>query len=84
MRVIGNIAGVFWTICLGAVALFVFFSATGAISPSEVLWLTVAVGAIGLLALIHFVHVRRALAHHGHRHDDLARSVHAMRERRGF
>jgi membrane protein implicated in regulation of membrane protease activity len=84
MRVIGSIAGVFWTICLGAVALFVFFSATGAISPAEVLWLTIAVSVIALLALIHFLHVRRALDHRDHRHDDLARSVHAMRERRGF
>jgi divalent metal cation (Fe/Co/Zn/Cd) transporter len=82
MKVIGNIAGVFWAICLGAVALFVFFSATGAISPTEVLWLTVGVGVIGMLALIHFLHVRRALG--DHRHNDLARRVHAMRERRGF
>jgi hypothetical protein len=84
MRVIGSIVGVFWTICLGAVALFVFFAATGAISPTEVLWLTIAVGVIALLALIHFLHLRRALDDHDHRHDDLARSVHAMRERRGF
>ena len=82
MKVVGNIAGVFWTIGLGAVALFVFFSATGAISPTEVLWLTVAVGVIALLALVHFVHVRRALD--DPRHSDLARRVHAMRETRGF
>jgi hypothetical protein len=82
MKVIGTIAGVFWTICLGAVALFVFFSATGAVSPAEVLWLTVGVGVIAALALVHFVHVRRALD--DRRHGELARRVHAMRERRGF
>jgi hypothetical protein len=82
MKVVGNIAGVFWTICLGAVALLVFFAATGAISPTEVLWLTIAVGAIALLALVHFVHVRHALD--DPRHGDLARRIHAMRETRGF
>lgn len=82
MRMLGNITGVFWTICLGAVALFVFFSATGAISPTEVLWLTAVVGVIALVSLVHFVHVRRALD--DPRHGDLARRVHAMREHRGF
>jgi hypothetical protein len=82
MRTIGSIAGIFWTLCLGAVALFVFFWATGLFSPTEVLWLSVVVGAIGLLSLIHFLRVRRALG--DHRHDELARTVHAMRETRGF
>jgi hypothetical protein len=33
-------------------------------------------------ALAHFIHVGHALDNG--RHDELARSVHAMRERRGF
>jgi hypothetical protein len=82
MKVIGNVAGVFWTLCLGAVALFVFFWATGLFSPAEVLWLSVIVGVLGVLSLIHFLRVRRALG--DPRHTDLARTVHSMRERRGF
>ncbi len=82
MKVIGSITGVFWTLCLGAVALFVFFWATGLFSPQEVLWLSVVVGVLGVLSLIHFLRVRRALG--DPRHSDLARTVHSMRERRGF
>jgi amino acid transporter len=82
VRTIGNIAGIFWTLCLGAIALFVFFWATGLFSPAEVLWLTVLVGAIAVVSLVHFIHVRRALG--DHRHGELARTVHAMRETRGF
>ncbi len=72
----------FWTLCLGAVALFVFFWATGLFSPAEVLWLSVLVGVLALCALIHFLRVRRALGDHCY--SDLARSVHSMREHRGF
>jgi hypothetical protein len=82
VKLVGSITGVFWTLCLGAVALFVFFWATGLFSPAEVRWLSVLVGALAVLALIHFVRVRRALG--DHRHSDLARTVHAMREHRGF
>ena len=46
------------------------------------LWLTIAMGVLALLATIHFVRVRHAIA--DGRHEELARSVHAMRERRGF
>jgi hypothetical protein len=82
LKVIGSIAGLFWTLCLGAVVLFVFFWVTGLFSPAEVLWLSALVGLIAVLSLIHFVRVRRALG--DHRHSDAARAVHAMRERRGF
>ena len=82
MKVIGSVAGVFWTLCLGAVALFVFFWATGLFSPQEVRLLSVLMGIVALLSLIHFLRVRRALS--DHRHSDLARTVHAMRETRGF
>jgi uncharacterized membrane protein len=82
VKVIGRITGVFWTLCLGAVALFVFFWGTGLFSPAEVVWLSVVVAVIAVLSLIHFLRVRRALG--DHRNTDLARAVHAMRERRGF
>ena len=82
MKMIGSITGVFWTLCLGVVVMFVFFWVTGLFSPAEVVWLSVLVGVIAVLSLIHFVRVRRALG--DHRHSDAARAVHAMRERRGF
>jgi hypothetical protein len=82
MNAIGTAAGVFWATCLGVVGLFAFFSATGAISPGDVGWLTAGVGVVAAVCLVHFLRVRRALA--DHRHGELARRVHAMRETRGF
>jgi membrane protein implicated in regulation of membrane protease activity len=82
VKSIGSVVGVFWAVALGVVALFVFFAATGGIAPGDVEWLTAAVGALALLASIYFARVRHALD--DHRHGELARSVHAMRERRGF
>jgi membrane protein implicated in regulation of membrane protease activity len=81
-QTIGRITGVVWIFVLGAIVLYGFFVALGAISPSDVTWLTVIVAVLAVVALIHFVRVRRALD--DHRHNELARSVHAMRERRGF
>ncbi len=82
MKAIGTGFGVFWTLCLGAVAMFLFFAMLGAFDPGEVMWLTIAVGVLAVISALHFWHVRRALD--DGRHDELARSVHAMREQRGF
>ena len=82
MRAISAGLGVFWVVCVGVVVLFAFFAVLGAFDPGEVMWLTITVAALGAAALVHFVHVRRALD--DGRHDELARTVHAMRERRGF
>ncbi len=82
MKAIGTVAGLFWTTCLGVVALFAFFSAIGAITPGEVTGLTVAVCVLATVCVVHFWRVRHALG--DHHHDELARTVHAMRERRGF
>lgn len=79
---IGRVSGVLWLFVLGAIVLYGFFAALGAISPTESAWLTTLVGVLAVIATIHFVRVRRALD--DHRHNELARSVHAMRERRGF
>ncbi len=40
-------------ICLGAVAMYVFFAALGGISPSEVLWPTIVVAVLAVLFLTH-------------------------------
>jgi fatty acid desaturase len=82
LQTIGRVSGVMWIVVLGAIVLYGFFAALGAISPAEVTWLTTLVGVLAVIAAIHFIRVRHALD--DHRHDELARSVHAMRERRGF
>ena len=82
MRALAAGLGVFWVVAVGLVVLYVFFAVLGAFDPGEVMWLTITVGALSAAALAHFIHVRHALD--DGRHDELARSVHAMRERRGF
>ena len=59
-----------------------FFLALDAFNPGEAIWLAIAMGVVALACMVHFVRVRRALD--DHQHDELARTVHAMREKRGF
>ena len=82
MRTIGKVSGVFWALCVGAIALFGFFVALQAFSPTEVLWLTIAVAIVATMCVFHFVRVRRALDEH--EQDEFRRVVNAFRERRGF
>ena len=72
----------FWVAVLGGIVLFLFFILTGAVDPAEIGWLTAAVCALAVIAVVHFVRVRHELAEHPN--SELARSVHAMREHRGF
>ena len=82
MKALATGAGICWTLCLGGIAIFGFFAALGAFDPGEVMWLTVTVGAVGVLSMVHFVRVRHALD--SGRDKELARAIHAMREQRGF
>ena len=68
-------------ICLGAVAMYVFFAALGGISPSEVILPTIVVAVLALLFLIRSLVVRHELGAGG---GTTARSVNSLRERRGF
>ena len=68
-------------ICLGAVSLYIFFAALGAISPGEVIWPTIVVGALAVLAVIRSLYVRHELGEHG---NQAMRSANSLRERRGF
>ena len=69
-------------ICLGAVAMYVFFAALGGISPTEVIWPTIVVGVLALLFAVRSLIVRHELeAGGGH---TTARAVNSLRERRGF
>ena len=69
-------------ICLGAVAMYVFFAALGGISPSEVIWPTIVVAVLALLFLARSMVVRHELAAGGGH--TTARAVNSLRERRGF
>jgi hypothetical protein len=71
-----------WALVLGTITLFCFFAVIGAIDPGDVAWLTVAVGVLAVIAIVHFVRIRHELD--TNTRGELARSVNAWRERRGF
>jgi hypothetical protein len=82
MNPLGALLSLFWAVSVGAVALYLFFLALGAIAADDVAWMSIAAGVLALFAVIHFVRVRRALA--DHHHEEMALAAHRMRERRGF
>jgi hypothetical protein len=68
----------FWVIALGVIACYLFFVALGAIHPGDVIGVTIAVGVLVLLWVVH------AWAQ-SHRHPDgRDPRLSAARERRGF
>jgi hypothetical protein len=77
---IGRFSGVFWAVCVGVVGLYVFFLALGAYSVGELAVVTIAMGVLMVLLVVHFTRVRH------HIEDDLEfrRKVNAFREKRGF
>jgi fatty acid desaturase len=82
MGTMGRLANAFWVLALGAIVLYAFFAVMGAISPTDLIWLTVLIGVLAALTVGHFIRVRRALS--SHHHDEMARDLHGWRERRGF
>jgi membrane protein implicated in regulation of membrane protease activity len=73
-----SVREVFWVIALGVIGCYAFFVALGAFAPGDVVGLSIAVGALLALWLVH------AWAQ-GHRHaDERDRRLTAARERRGF
>jgi hypothetical protein len=68
----------FWVIALGVIACYLFFVALGAFSPGDVLGITIAVGALLLLWIVH------AWARSHRSHDERDPRLTAARERRGF
>jgi hypothetical protein len=67
---------------LGVVVIFGFFALLGLFAPGEVLWLTVATSVLAGAVLVHSLLVRHELDEGGM--NEVARSVNALRERRGF
>jgi uncharacterized membrane protein YhaH (DUF805 family) len=67
----------FWILALAAIALFAFFVALGAISPTEAVILTIVIALLCVLWVVHAVLEGR----HRDRRDP---AVVRARERRGF
>jgi hypothetical protein len=80
VRTLGPVWEFFWEIALGIAVLWVFFLVMGAVSLGDPLWLSIAMGILGALAVAHYVHVHSIVEHDA----DLSRRAHALRERRGF
>jgi membrane protein YdbS with pleckstrin-like domain len=76
-RILATLSETFWVLVLAVVVLFVFFVALGALSPGEVVGLTVVVVVLAALWVAHAVWQSR----HSDPHD---REVVRARERRGF
>jgi hypothetical protein len=67
---------------LGLIVVFAFFALLGLFSPGDVLWLTIGMAVLGAAVLIHSLLVRHQLDEGGM--NEVARSINALRERRGF
>jgi hypothetical protein len=76
-RILSTLSETFWVLVLAVVVLFVFFVALGALSPGDVIVLTLVVAALALLWVVHAVWDSR----HRDPHDP---SLVRARERRGF
>jgi fatty acid desaturase len=77
-----GVLNLLWALCVGAVVLFAFFVVMGGFSPGDVLWLTLIVGVLGLLFVIHQIRVGHELDEHAD--EPLTRQLQRIRERRGF
>lgn len=76
-RVLSTLADTFWVLVLAILVLFAFFVALGALSLTEVVGLTLAMGALALLWIAHAMWDAR------HRTGRDVATIRA-RERRGF
>jgi membrane protein implicated in regulation of membrane protease activity len=68
----------FWVIALGVIGCYAFFVALGAFAPGDVAGVSIAVGVLLVLWLVH------AWARGHGRADERDRRLTAARERRGF
>jgi membrane protein implicated in regulation of membrane protease activity len=73
-----TLSDTFWVLILAVICLFAFFVALGALGPTEVAWLSIAIGVLAVLWLGH--------AWWDARHRTGVRDVASIRarERRGF
>ena len=74
-----SVRELFWAVALGVIGAYAFFVALGAFSPGDVAGVTIAVGCLVVLWLVHVWSAR----HHPPDHDQ-EHSLRSDRERRGF
>jgi uncharacterized membrane protein len=79
---VDRLSNAFWTLVVGAIVLYAFFVAMGALSPTDLFWLTGLMLVLAVLLLVHLARMHRLMSEHGH--DEQMREVHKWRERRGF
>ncbi len=82
-QLLGRLSLSFWLVALGAVVLYVFFVALAAIPPHEIAGLSIAMGALAGLIVIHNLRVESELADPGG-DPRVRRALNRQRERRGF
>ena len=76
-RMLETLRETFWVLALAVIALFAFFAALGAFSPTDAIWATVGVVILCVLWVVHAVLEDR------HRDERDPAAIRA-RERRGF
>jgi uncharacterized membrane protein YhaH (DUF805 family) len=76
-RILEVMRETFWLLALAAIALFAFFVALGAISPTDAVILTIVVALLCVLWVVHAVL-------EGRHRDNRDPAVVRARERRGF
>jgi hypothetical protein len=67
---------------LGLVVIFGFFALLGLFAPGDVIWLTIGTAVLAAAVLVHSMLVRHEIDEGGG--NPVARSINALRERRGF
>jgi membrane protein implicated in regulation of membrane protease activity len=76
-RMLGTLMDTFWVLVLAVICLFAFFVALGALGPTEVAWLSIAIAVLAVLWVAHAWWDAR------HRSGRDVAAIRA-RERRGF
>lgn len=82
MKVLAHSRLAFLTLSILLVALYAFGLLIGMYSLSETLWIAILMVVLGAIFAVYQWRLSRALR--GHEHEELAREVHRMREKRGF
>ena len=78
-RTARSVRELFWAIVLGVIVGYAFFVALGAFSPGDVTGVTIGIGVLLALWLVHAWSAR----HHAADHDEEL-TMRSARERRGF
>jgi drug/metabolite transporter (DMT)-like permease len=82
MKVLAQSRLAFLTLSILLVALYAFGLLLGMYTLSETYWVALVMVVLGTMFAIHQWRISNALK--DHEHEELAREVHRMREKRGF